>query len=161
LGDTAQTRALEKRLRKRLSINLNQRLVLFMDLVKRLELIPGKPLFKEQRKCQLRNQQRDTSGHETHATYIPNTMTLFAGTTGFANNQLRFDVQRLTLYVRRINTCGQERDGAFGDRFNRLGNDGQSWMEVFRPFKVVKAHDRNITGNVKPNGVQVLHQSHH
>src|ERR1700737_1387261 len=88
-------------------------------------------------------------------------MPLFGGTTGFANNQLRFDVQRLTLYVRRFNTCGQERDGAFGDRSNRLGNDGQSWMEVIRPFEVIEAHDRDITGNLKSNGVQVLHQSHH
>src|ERR1700741_872069 len=34
-------------------------------------------------------------------------------------------------------------------------------MEVVRPFKVVKAHDRDITGNLKPSSVQILHQSYH
>src|ERR1700739_3481292 len=34
-------------------------------------------------------------------------------------------------------------------------------MEVVRPFKVVKAHDRHITRNLKPSSVKILHQSYH
>src|SRR5260370_24513098 len=34
-------------------------------------------------------------------------------------------------------------------------------MEKIRPFEVVKAYDRDITGNVQSGRVQVLHQSHH
>ena len=52
------------------------------------------------------------------------------GATGFANNQLRFDVQGWTLCVRVLNRYGQQQDCAFRDRFDRLSYNGQSGMEV-------------------------------